>query len=167
MELLGEDIIYIHAKSFLIDSGWKVLAGQPPNGCDNLPVVEIKLASKTEKGSRGACKPDLIAFKEGLCLLVECKPNHSEEDAAKLRGVLDSVERVDLLYLEIQQRHLLERRGITASESEFKKGLRGALAHSGKVQPQNDLWIIAVKDSEGATSIHLPINKRRTGLNEI
>lgn len=156
MELLPEDQIYLGAKALLIRTGWKVLAGQPPDGCDNLPVVEIKIPDRKSIGSRGAYKPDLIAAKASVFLLVECKPGHSDADAVKLRTILRDPVRIRLLFAEIQQRHLLERRGLSTNEAEFCRGIRGALAHSGRPVPQPDLATITIIDPEGDGEVILP-----------
>ena len=125
---LSEDIVYVGAKRWLRANDWVVLAGQPPSGCDHLPVVEIKSPEQFGKGSRGALKPDLIAAKGDALLLVECKPAFSEADAAKLRAIMEDSARVTLLFAELRQRGLLEKAGWTPSTSVTR--VHGALAHS-------------------------------------
>ena len=141
--------MYVGTKKFLQHLGWAVIAGQPPRGSDHLPVVEIKSPLRTGIGSWGAFKPDLIAHKEGITVLVECKSAHNEADAQKLRMVLKDQERVLLLYSEIQQRGLFGRRGLDVDRVAFARGLHGALAHSGPVIVQPDLMVIAISNPSG------------------
>ena len=39
---MREDEIYVATKNWFQKKGFIALAGQPPNGCDNIPVIEIK-----------------------------------------------------------------------------------------------------------------------------
>jgi len=154
--MLSEDLVYLGTKAFLKAHGWTLLAGQPPNGCNSLPVVEIKCPERKGIGSLGAYKPDLIAARDGIFLLVECKPDHSVRDAIKLADILASGERVNLLYAEICQRKLLERKGIECNAMRFSAGIRGALAHSGSPQRQEHLLSIIINTPEGEGYYVLP-----------
>lgn len=156
---LPEDEVYIGCKELLRVDGWQVLAGQPPNGCDHLPVVEIKAPWRTQKGSLAAYKPDLLAAREGIFLIIECKPRLDTGDVAKLREILAEPGRVESLYSEIRQRRLLERRQLTASFSEFRNGICGAVAHSGPPMSLPDLWVVIVRSMDGVGQI-LPPTKR-------
>lgn len=144
MARLAEDEVYIGAKALLRSHGWTILAGQPPSGSNHLPVVEVKWSGRAGKGSKGAYKPDLIASKAGVFMLVECKPDHNEADAEKLREILGDASRKSLLFREMTQRHLLERHGITSGEIEFCDRLIGAIAHSGAVHSLPDLVVLSI-----------------------
>jgi len=157
--LLEEDEVYLGAKAVLRSHGWILLGGQPPSGCDHLPVVEVKLPGRTGIGSKGAYKPDLVAAKDGIFMLIECKPDHSPADADKLRAILRDSERISLLYQELSQRKLFERRGISARKEEFCESVTGALAHSGTPRSMPDLITISVRDISGVGEIIEP--KRR------
>lgn len=159
MPFLSEDAVYVGAKKILKRFGWIVIAGQPPSGTDHFPVVEVKSPLRTGIGSIGAFKPDLVAHREGLTMLVECKPTHSEADARKLRLTLGDRQRVDLLYEEIEQRGLFRRRKIEIGLEEFAEGLRGALAHSGTAIAQPDLLIISVDSIAGEGRIVPTLNE--------
>lgn len=145
----AEDEVYIGAKTLLRSHGWTLLAGQPPSGCNHLPVVEIKWSGHVGKGSKGAYKPDLIASKAGVFMLVECKPNHSKTDVEKLREILGDASRKSLLFKELTQRHLLERHGITSGEIEFCNRLIGAIAHPGAVHLLPDLVVLSIASIKG------------------
>ncbi|MGH8543440.1 MAG: hypothetical protein ACREX3_07395 [Gammaproteobacteria bacterium] len=142
--------MYVAAKRFLKRRGWTLLAGQPPSGCDHLPVVEVKSTTREGIGSRGAYKPDLIAHGANVFLLIECKPAHDEGDAAKLREILGDPGRVSTLFEELRQRYVFDRHEITADIEHFRRGLRGALAHSGEPIRQPDLLVITLENVDGS-----------------
>jgi hypothetical protein len=126
---MEEDEIYIATKVFLAKRGWVMLAGQPPNGCNHLPVVEIKLPGRQGIGSRGAYKPDLIAAKQNVFLLIECKPAYNQGDADKLNTILGNADRMDALFAELTQRHIFERHKMAISQNVFRENTLGALAY--------------------------------------
>jgi hypothetical protein len=127
--LLAEDEVYEGAKLTLRSMGWTILGGQPPNGNDAFPVVEIKDTGMKGKGSLGAYKPDLLACKGPTIIIVECKASHSKADEAKLKEVLEGGPRLAALMAELEQRNLLTRRHIETPPSGFR--FAGALAYSG------------------------------------
>ncbi len=143
---MREDQVYVLAKRGLVLSGWTVLAGQPPRGTNHLPVVEIKDPLRSGKGSGGAYKPDLVAwFPPHHLLIVECKPQRDDSDAAKLRAILGDIDRQRELWEEIVQRGLLRRADIEAPAFKAVHFL-GALAHgSGTMSPMPDLGVIICK----------------------
>ncbi len=147
---MEEDAVYVAAKRFLKERGWTLLAGQPPSGCDHLPVVEVKSTTREGIGSRGAYKPDLIGYCAEVFLLVECKPAHDEGDATKLREILTDPGRVSTLFEELRQRHVFDRHRITTDIARFRRRLRGALAHSGEPNPQPDLLVITLSGLDGS-----------------
>jgi hypothetical protein len=124
-----EDEVYIEAKKALVARDWTLLAGQPPAGCDHLPVVEIKDPLRRALGSRGAFKPDLIAHKGGVILICECKPLFDADDEAKLIAVLADGKRLQELEEEMKGRKIWQRHQIRRPESGFL--FRGALAYAG------------------------------------
>ena len=73
--MLSEEEVYNGAKRILTKNNYVLLAGQPPRGVDHLPVVEIKSGTNKEKGSKDSFKPDLVAYKDNILLIIECKPN--------------------------------------------------------------------------------------------
>lgn len=146
---MKEDEVYISTKAFLIKQSWTLLAGQPPNGCDHLPVVEIKMSERIGIGSFGSYKPDLIASKNGIFLIIECKPDHSIDDAKKILSILSDQCRVENLYEEILQRRLFERRGIIIHKNDFRANLWGALAHSGIAKKEEKLLVLTLRNING------------------
>lgn len=155
MTLLSEGEVYVGAKRLLESQGWTLLAGQPPNGRDHLPVVEIKWTGREGIGSEGALRPDLVAVRGEVLLVVECKPTHDAADAGKLRRVLGSEDRRRLLVEELRQRHLFERRGFQRRAA-WEDRVAGGLSHSGSVRRLPDLWVIAVRSAAGDGQVHPP-----------
>jgi len=122
--------VYLAVKKYLNKNDFIVLAGQPPNGCDDVPVLEIKDPVLKEKGSKGAFKPDLIAYKEGQIIIIECKAKFDIRDQEKLMKVKKCIKRKEMIFNEIVGRSIFKRNGI--SEIEFKKlEFRFAVAHFG------------------------------------
>ena len=132
---MREDEVYVRTKIWFFNNGFSPLAGQPPNGCDHLPTIEIKSASNTNKGSKGSYKPDLIFANSSFLILVECKPLDDREDELKLLEVLYNSDRQRMLFEELSQRGIFKRRKLGDSYPCFKvleSKLRLCLAHSGK-----------------------------------
>jgi hypothetical protein len=159
MAALSEDEVYLGSKALLRQSGWELIAGQPPDGCDSLPVVEIKMPGRQGIGSGGAYKPDLIVSDGEKILLVECKPRHSPSDVEKLRSIVRDAGRISLLYKELAQRRLLERRGFSILEEEFHRNVFCALAHSGEPEQVPDFYVILVRDRFGQGEIIPPYSR--------
>ncbi len=147
--MLQEDEVYIGAKAFLVGNGWTLLGGQPPSGCNHLPVIEIKDPNRVGIGSKGAYKPDLVAHMNGITLVVECKPDFSRPDEAKLLGILSDPGKKRELYDEMSKRNLFERHGIHIGQGEFERNLRGALAHSGSTHSHRSLLVLSIENMEG------------------
>jgi len=157
--------VYVLAKRGLLLSGWTVLGGQPPRGTNHLPVIEIKDPLRSGKGSRGAYKPDLVAwFPPHHLLIVECKPTHDNPDAVKLRAILADEARQRELWGEISQRGLLRRADIETPDFEMVIFL-GALAHGGVGASQlGDLGVLVCDARAPAAVKWLPAETWPPGL---
>ncbi len=151
---LREDEVYLGTKSLLAKHGWLLIGGQPPSGCNHLPVIEVKDKRMNERGSRGAYKPDLVAYKNGILMLIECKPKRNLRDIRKLREILADDARKRALLNEIDQRKALERVGVEQATSGLR--IAGAVAHSGKGAAMDDLWTIIIADVSGHGTITEP-----------
>lgn len=105
--------MYIATKTVLKQIGLKLIGGQPPNGTDSLPVIEIADPSILSKGSKGSFKPDLIAFcpTRQKIVIVECKPEFSLSDVEKLLLASDT-KRLALLSQELRQRGFEKKHGL-------------------------------------------------------
>ncbi len=156
--VLDEASVYLATKAFLQQNGWTLLAGQPPGGCDHLPVVEIKAREHTGIGSKGSYKPDLVAAGHGTILIVEAKPKENASDAEKLRLILRSTDKLLALYEELNQRRLFLRRGLTVGPDEFVRSTYGALAYCGVPRQLTDLAVICVSPDPALVVMCRPRN---------
>ena len=85
--MIREDEIYVRIKQFLTSKGWIVIGGEPPNGTNNIPRIELKDMETKEKGSKGSKKIDLVFFKDGYFLLNELKSIFNQKDVNKLNEI--------------------------------------------------------------------------------
>jgi hypothetical protein len=135
--MLSEEEVYNGAKRILQKNNYILLAGQPPRGVDHLPVVEIKSGTNKEKGSKDSFKPDLVAYKDNIMLIIECKPNFNNNDLQKLHEVLNSNSRVLAFYNELSERGLLNKISNGIKFDEFKKIVFGSLAYGSNSSANN------------------------------
>ena len=91
--MLTEEEVYNGAKIWLKKNAFFILAGQPARGVDHLPVIEIK-NSTGDKGSKFSYKPDLVAYKNNIFYIIECKPEYDAEDNMKINDILLSEYRL-------------------------------------------------------------------------
>lgn len=147
--MLNEEEVYNGSKQWLIDNGFAVLAGQPARGVDHLPVIEIK-ESTGEKGSKFSYKPDLVAYKDDVFYIIECKPKFNKNDNNKIINILESDARLYSFYTELEQYRLLQKVGYTKHYEEFKKSVQGVLAYSGPKREKTPLHHLIVKTWMGS-----------------
>jgi hypothetical protein len=153
-----EDEIYLLTKKWIIGFDFQILGGQPPNGTDRFPVIEIKSDDHEQKGSQRSFKPDLVVATESELIVVECKPRFSDSDVAKLREISESNLRINALIREIRQRRSLERRShglATLSDSQLAKRTRFCVAYSGVYQPISDIYSLVFNENGSGVNLHL------------
>lgn len=150
---MTEEEVYLGTKNYLIRNGFTILAGQPPRGVDHLPVIEIKENSEL-KGSKLSYKPDLIAYKNNYFIIIECKPQFDFGDYTKLKSVISSTTRLEKLYLELTQYHLLEKIKYDKPFSTFKNHIKISLSYSGNMinTKYNDINHICITNLNGTAT---------------
>lgn len=149
---MREDEVYVGTKIWFKKNGFTPLAGQPPNGCDNIPTIEIKDIKNLDKGSKGAFKPDLVFGNPSYLVLVECKPLDDKLDEIKLLEVLSNKNRQRLLYDEIVQRGIFNRRRLNEYFSNFEKfssKLRVCLSHGGEPRLMEKVMTLKLDSMNG------------------
>lgn len=162
---MREDEIYLLTKNWAIASKYQILGGQPPNGTDRFPVIEIKSEVNTAKGSHSSYKPDLVLATSSLIILVECKPQFDPKDVAKLKEISSSETRLFYLIKELRQRRSLERRehGLSKlSDKDLIKRIRYCVSYSGDYSPITDIYSLVFNTSGFKPDIFLgsiPIDK--------
>jgi hypothetical protein len=149
MSNLSEEEVYIGTKLFLKKNMFSIIGGQPPRGVDHLPVIEIKSGTNLEKGSKDAYKPDLIAYKNGIFYIIECKPSYNEMDFRKIQDVFSSVDRIKSLFLELTQRRIFQKLNYNKELDNFQNSLKGVLAYSGNYFNNELIGHIVVEDYKG------------------
>ena len=102
---MREDQVYFHTKKWFTENDYILIGGQPPNGSDRIPVIEIKTSANTEKGSKAVYKPDLLVATNTVFIVIECKPLFSLTDIEKLTEVATSLDRQRMLFSELLQRN--------------------------------------------------------------
>jgi len=158
---MKEDEVYIATKKWFIKKKFIPIAGQPPNGCDNIPSIEIKDPYNKNKGSKGSYKPDLVFVNSDYLILVECKPNDNLNDEIKLIEIDLDDERKKLLYLEILNRQLFQKKKLEVAFLDLntmKKKLRYCLAHNGKARKMEKVFSLIITSHEGDGQIIQPLN---------
>jgi len=159
---MREDEVYVGTKIWFKANGFIPLAGQPPNGCDNIPTIEIKEINNLDKGSKGSFKPDLVFGNHDYIVLVECKPLDDKQDEKKLLEVLKNKDRQQLLYEEILQRGIFDRRGLKEHFSSFEKfspKLRACLSHGGEARLMEKVMTLSLVSMDGPGTLTQPANE--------
>ena len=149
---MREDEVYLATKNWFRKNGFIAIAGQPPNGCDNIPTIEIKDLANTSKGSKGSFKPDLVIANINYLILVECKPLDDRDDEVKLLEVDSNKDRKKLLFEEITQRGIFERRGLKdafPNLSSIERKLRFCLSHNGEQRKMDKVFTLKVLSMQG------------------
>lgn len=149
MKILSEEEVYIGTKEILKKNNFKILAGQPARGTDHLPVIEIKSGDNFDKGSKDSYKPDLVAFKDNIFFIIECKPKYDLPDSLKLKSILNCEDRLYAFYIELNQRKLFSKIHYIQNFDVFKKSIKGVLAYSGKHTEDTGLMHIIVSNFMG------------------
>ncbi len=107
---MSEGQIYYFLKHFLLNKGWTLLAGEPPDGSDNVCRIEIRNKNRIGIGSKGSYKIDLIFLRKDILFLIELKPQYNQGDIDKLNEI--TTQRVDDLLDALEERCHLNRKDI-------------------------------------------------------
>lgn len=155
--ILDEERVYLGTKAFFKNNDFIILAGQPPRGSDSFPVIEIKDSNNTDKGSKNSFKPDLVAYKDNCFYIVECKPEYNNDDYLKLKSILESDERLESFFSELNQRNLLRRNNIHTSIDDFKLNVYGVLSYSSNIIINDIYHIKIINWTIGSVNTNIPI----------
>ena len=159
---MNEDQIYYLTKKWFINKGFLPLAGQPPNGCDHIPTIEIKDSKNLSKGSKGSYKPDIVFGKEDFLIIVECKPKFSKLDLNKLLEIDGNFDRKKMLHTELCSRGLFDdarlKHNFLDLETTIQK-LRYCLSFSGPVQKQEKVASLVFTHCDCLGNLWLPTLK--------
>ncbi len=133
-------------KCLLLELNWNVIAYNPPGSQGTFTIPNPK-KDGSYRGQTGSESPDVIAIKNDVVLIVECKPNFSIEDSKKLQRLSKNPEKMEILGTLIH-------RVCKANEIVTSKNLRYifALAYQGKNHNIKELGFISI-DVESAFDI--------------
>jgi len=109
---ISEPEIYIRCKSILQENGWTLLGGEPPDGTDTIPRIELKDSNNKMKGSKGSKKIDLIATKGSRVLLLELKRLYSKNDVLKLDEIKSEDRWLEALMNALMQKRAFQIAGV-------------------------------------------------------
>lgn len=132
---MNESQIYVSLKRWLKGKGWILLGGEPPDGTNTIPRIEIKDPHYKGRGSKGSKKVDLISYKLDYFLLTEIKPEYSRSDERKLDDIVDKEKYRKGVAIALKDKRVLPSQASKFSEENMIK----SLAFEGTcVKPKND-----------------------------
>lgn len=91
-----ESFVHVSMREFLKRNNWLLIAGEFPNGSDDElnvlsisdPLIARDNSPDPRRHSYGELVPDLVAYKNGCVLIIEAKPQYSQDDKDKLNFLL-------------------------------------------------------------------------------
>ena len=91
-----EDVIHFVVRKCLMEQGWKLVAGEYPDGSDDqlhsLRVMDPVFAKDDSPDNRrhsiNKLIPDLVTYKDSEFLIIEMKPKYDKGDELKLEKLL-------------------------------------------------------------------------------
>ena len=117
-----EEEIYLKFKDKMLREGWILVAGEPPKGTENRPVLEIK--PKKTKGSKNSIKPDAVFLKTNELLIVEFKDEFSKEDETRMINLIESKSLKDSLREAIKEKgNIKDQFSLPFDKYQIKTGL--------------------------------------------
>jgi len=133
--MVSETEIYLKLKKELHKKGWILIGGEPPDGTNSMPRIELKDSSNISKGSKGSKKIDLVFFKGGFFLLLELKEEYDYSDVKKLNEIVQDEKWRKAFIIALKEKKALELKNISIDQQNY--------IHS------NNLLIKAIAYSEG------------------
>ena len=159
---MNEEEVYLGTKNWFKKNGFIPIAGQPPNGSDSIPKIEIKNSFYKQKGSKGSFTPDLLCISKSYFFIIECKPKHSEKDKEKLIEIINSSSRRKELYKDLLDRKIFQKRNLFEnylSLEQFNKKIRYVLSHNGAPKMMKNIITLTIRSRSGEGVIYQPTNE--------
>jgi len=106
---MKEDYIHVAMRQYLKNNGWLLIAGEFPGGTDDelnvLSISDPEVARDNSPSPRqhstGEIIPDLVAYKNGIILIIEAKPQYYQADKDKLEDLL--ITKMDRLVVALEK----------------------------------------------------------------
>ena len=161
MGMLTEPEIYMRCKEILIENGWIILGGEPPDGTDNIPRIQLKEESYYGIGSKGSKKIDLVAVKGDRMLLLELKGKYNSSDIKKLNEIASSEKWIKALGIALDDKNVY-----SIAKTKRLKITKGILVKSIGVSAKHSFpedFVIPVSDNQAykqfGNSVAVPVIK--------
>jgi len=137
-------------KNLLLSKKWDVIAYNPP-GSQGTFTIPNPRKDGGYRGQTGSESPDVIAIKNDVVLIVECKPSFDLDDANKMKRLSEDSEKMEIL-------SILVRRVCAANEIKISGDLEYiyALAYQGEMHNEKELGFINVIVCENFDITNLP-----------
>jgi hypothetical protein len=137
-------------KNFLLSKNWDVIAYNPP-GSQGTFTIPNPSKDGGYRGQTGSESPDVLAIKNNVVLVVECKPAFNLDDAEKMKRLSKDSKKMEIL-------DILIRRVCAANEIDVSSSLIYiyALAFQGERNQEKELGFIEVEVSELFDITHIP-----------
>jgi hypothetical protein len=139
---IREYAITYAVKNYLLSKNWDVIAYNPP-GSQGTFTIPNPGKDGGFRGQIGSESPDVIAIKNGLVMVVECKTNFNLDDSVKLKNLFSDKRKMEIL--EILINRVCEANAIKVPE---KIEYIFALAYQGVPHKSNFLGLISVEVHE-------------------
>lgn len=157
--MVSETEIYLKLKKELPKRGWILIGGEPPDGTNSMPRIELKDYSNLSKGSKGSKKIDLVFFKNGFFLLLELKEKYDYSDVKKLNEIVQEEKWRKAFMIALKEKRALELKNISISQQNYIQSndlLIKAIAYS-EGKAKHDGFVTFVIDKSG-TNLHFGSN---------
>ena len=136
---IREYAITYAVKNYLLSKNWDVIAYNPP-GSQGTFTIPNPGKDGGYRGQTGSESPDIIAIKNGLVMIVECKTTFNLDDSAKLNNLFTDNKKMEIL--EILITRVCEANAIKVPD---KIEYIFALAYQGIPHKSNFLGLINVQ----------------------
>jgi hypothetical protein len=139
---IREYAITYAVKNYLLSKNWDVIAYNPP-GSQGTFTIPNPSKDGGYRGGTGSESPDIIAIKNGLVIVVECKTTFNVDDSLKLNNLFTDKRKMEILEILISR--VCEANSIKVPD---KMEYIFALAYEGIPHKSNFLGLISVEVNE-------------------
>jgi len=99
---IREYAITYAVKNYLLAKNWNVIAYNPP-GSQGTFTIPNPNKDGGYRGQTGSESPDIIAIKNNLVMVIECKSTFNLNDSVKLKKLFDNKDKMEILELLINR----------------------------------------------------------------
>jgi len=148
------DVVYA-VKEYLLMEGWNVIAFNPP-GCQGTFTIPNPAKDAEYRGQTGSISPDILAVKNQILFIIECKPSYNKKDAEKLLDLIKNKPKIGLLLRIVENVCKANEIIFNKQNVEIKLGK----AHGGtpNLRPDMDTFIVTTIGDWDPSHINPKIN---------